>query len=141
MIQSGALPVDDWYIRNHFLLNHTVQDSESSWILLWGDEQNERALKRKFPKMTKIKKAFTDYVNKQKNVYKTICTFPITTIGVGNPNAPQIEVTFKVWNTDFESWCIEDPVKNEAWDRIIVLELCKVLWKGNETSALIFCIC
>ena len=141
MLRPEILPIDDWCIRNHFLLNHTLQDSNSSWILVWGDEQTERALRRKFPKLRKLKKAFLEFVNKQKNIYKSICTFPITTVGVGDPNEPSIEATFRVWNTNFENWCLEGPIKQETWDRLIVFDLCDVSWNNIRTSALVFCIC
>lgn len=118
-----------------------MQDSTSSWILLWGDEQTERALKNKYPNLRKLKKAFLDYTNNVKDIYKTLCTYSPTTTGVGNPNNPLFEVTFRIWKTEFENWCPEGPIKNETWDYIWVLELSKVRWKNSTTSAFIFCIC
>ena len=141
MLKSNIFPHDDWLIRNHSLLDHCIQDSNSSWILLWGDEQTELALKRKHPNLRKLKRSFVDYVNKQKDVYNTICTYNATTIGVGNPNKPLLEATIRVWNTDYENWCEEGPIKQETWDRILVFELIKVKWKNLNTSAFIFCIC
>ena len=141
ILQSNAFPCDDWLIRNHALLDHYMQDSNTSWILLWGDEQTEKALKRKHPNLRKLKRSFNSFVNKQKNVYNTICTYNATTIGVGDPNRPSLEATIRVWNTDYESWCEEGPVKQETWDKILVLELIKVKWRDTTTSALIFCIC
>ena len=141
MLRSNIFPSDDWLIRNHSLLDHSIQDSNSSWIHLWGDEQTESALKRKHPNLRKLKRSFINFVNKQENIYKTICTYNATTVGVGNPNRPLIEATIRVWNTNFESWCEEGPIRQETWDRILVFELTKVRWRDTISSALIFCIC
>ena len=141
ILRSNIFPQDDWLIRNHSLLEHYIQDSSSSWILLWGDEQTENALKRKHPNLRKLKRSFVGFVNKQQNIYNSICSYNATTIGVGDPNRPHIEATLRVWNTDYEIWCEEGPIKQETWDKILVIELIKVQWKNIRTSALIFCIC
>lgn len=141
LLQSNVLPVDDWNIRNHALLDHYMQDSTSSWIMLWGDEQTERALKNKHPNLRKLKKSFLSYVNNEKDIYKTLCSYSPTTTGVGNPNNPIFETTFRIWRTNFEIWCPEGTIKNETWDHIWVIELVEVRWENTITTALIFCIC
>ena len=141
LIQSNTIPVDDWQIRNHALLDNYMQDTSSSWIIIWGDEQTERALKNKHPNLRKLKKSFLNFVKNEKNIYRKLCSYSPTTIGLGDPNNPIFETTFRIWSTNFENWCPDGVIKEETWDEIRVIELCNLKWKKSSTTALIFCIC
>ena len=123
-------------------MDYFIQDTAGSWIMLWTDECAEKALKRRYPNLKRLKKSFVDFINSKETPSGNAFTpSALLTVGIGNPNNRTSEVSFRTWTTNYEDWLIDQAVRQETFDNVYVIEITEVHWNDISARAFIFCIC